>query len=118
VYDAVTFAAEIPSMTTLSSVMLFMCDESYPSSVTRGVFEPPLNPWKFWILMLVYCGMKAPVAVEYLGVKRIGLDRFRTPDVAVAHVVDQPAPAGVRLDANSVRAAAAGAHIQAVDGQM
>jgi hypothetical protein len=28
VYDAVTFAAEIPSMTTLSSVTLFMCDES------------------------------------------------------------------------------------------
>ncbi len=47
VYDAVTFAAEIPSMITLSSVMLFMCDESYPSSVTRGVFEPPPSSWKF-----------------------------------------------------------------------
>jgi hypothetical protein len=47
VYDAVTFAAEIPSMITLSRVTLFMCDESYPSSVTRGVFEPPANPWKF-----------------------------------------------------------------------
>ena len=41
VFDAVTFEDDTASTTTLSKVTLFKCDESYPSRVTFGVFEPP-----------------------------------------------------------------------------
>src|ERR1019366_7111396 len=54
VYAAVTCDGQAPSKTKLWRVTLFRCVASYPSSVTVGVFDPPLTTWTSWNLMFVY----------------------------------------------------------------